>query len=704
MFKTHSKQVTLGKSEILFKTGHLAPRTESTIYAQMGETVVITMVSMNDRESTLDYFPLSVEYIEKYYAGGIISGSRFLKRERRPTDEAVLKARQIDHSIRSLFPKGFKREVAVIVNVMAYDGEHDPEMLAVVSASMALMNSSIPFNGPSASVVIGVRGEELVVNPTNTERKDLTAEFIVSVREDRVLNIEGSGEEVPEETMGEILDLAVESCQPLLKVQTEFQKEVGKEKMPFSELPVAEELIKAIDADYHDRIEEGLYDVDKRSDIYAAIKEEYMAAHAGEENAFSAGQVYEAIDYVARKIMRKFVLSDEKRTSGRKLDEIRELEIEVGVLPRVHGSALFRRGMTQCLSIVTLGSTRLAQTLESFEGEEEKSFMHHYNAPGYSLGEAGRFSYYPGRREIGHGHIGESALEPMMPASEVFPYTVRVVSEILSQRGSSSMAATCGSSLALMDAGVPIKAPVGAISVGLVTAEGDLTTFKLLTDIEDVEDFYGDMDFKVAGTSKGVTSIQLDNKLMGVPVAILKEAFAEAKKGREFVLEAMNKVIDKARNDLSEYAPKVEVVRINPAKIGELIGPGGKVIKGIMEKVNNEVDIDIQDDGQVNITGVDKVKRELVVNMVKEMMMEPEIGKIYEGVVDKIMEYGAFVDVSGNISGLVHVSEMAEGFVKNPNDIVKEGQTVKVKIIKIENGKISLSMKGLNTPEKASVS
>lgn len=681
--------------DMVFKFGKLAPRAEAAVTAQLGETVVLTVVSMSQKETTLDYFPLTVEYIEKFYAGGIISGSRFLKREMRPSDSATLKARQIDHSIRSLFPKTFKRDVNVIVTVLSYDGINDPELLAVNSASMALMLSSLPFLGPSASVRIGVKGTEVLVNPGNDKESELDAEFMVSVREDRVLNIEGWGDQVSEDVMDQILDKAVEACQPILKAQTEFAKENGKPKLEVPEDKAIEALIEKTKSEYLSEITSALYDKENRNVLFDEIKNKIFEGLGESEDDISLGDVSEAVEYVAKKVMREGVIKNEKRTSGRKVDEIRELEIETGILPRVHGSALFRRGKTQALSITTLGSTRLVQTLESFEGEEEKPFMHHYNGPSYSIGEAGRFSYYPGRREIGHGHIAENALKKLLPTVEEFPYTIRVVSEILSQQGSSSMAATCGTSLSLMHAGVPIKAQVAGISVGLVTEDNNLENYKLLTDIEDVEDFYGDMDFKVTGTEKGVTAIQLDNKLMGVPVKILKEAFRRSREARVKILAEMNQVISKPNAELSKYAPRVKVLKINTEKIGELIGPGGKNIKGILEKCQNLVDIDIKDDGSVFISSISAEMSKLAEDLINSVVEEPEIGKTYNGIVDKVMPYGAFVDVSAGISGLLHVSEMSEQFVKDPSTIVKEGQKLTVKIIKIENGKVSFTLKGV---------
>ena len=686
------KKIQFNGEEISFKFGKLAPRAEAAVTAQMGDTVVLTVVSMDQTDSELDYFPLGIEYIEKFYAGGIISSSRFLKREMRPSDSAVLKARQVDHSIRSLFPKSFKKPVSIVVTVLAYDEIHDPEILAVNSASLACMLSSIPFNGPSASVRMGIKDGALVLNPSNVIEEELEACYMVSVRGESILNIEGWGDEISEEMMGKLMEQAVKECQPLLQIQTEFAKEAGKPKMEYADLPAPEELIAKVKETYGKKITDALFDKDNRQNIMIALKNELVKS----DETLTVSDVDTAVEYIARKIMRENVLKTEKRTSNRKLDEIRDLEIDLDLLPRVHGSAMFRRGKTQSLSITTLGSTRLVQTLESYEGSEEKRFMHHYNAPNYSLGEAGRFSYYPGRREVGHGNITENAMKKILPGLDTFPYTIRVVSEILSQQGSSSMAACCATSMSLMAAGVPIKTSVGGISVGLVTDDDDVNTYKILTDIEDVEDYYGDMDFKITGTAKGITAIQLDNKLMGVPVKILQAAITASKKARLFILEEMNKVISEPRKELSKYAPRVSVVHVNPEKIGEIIGPGGKNIKAIIEKAGKDVDIDIQDDGTINITAVSATGAQIALDMINAMTEEAELDKVYTGVVDKVMTYGAFVDVSSNISGLLHVSEMSENFVKDPNLIVKSGQTVKVKVVKIDgDGRLSFSMKGV---------
>lgn len=696
MDKQFIKSIDFNGKKLTFKLGGLAPRANSTVWAQMGDTVVLTIVTVGRENPNLDYFPLSIEYIEKFYAGGRISGSRFQKRERWPSDDAVLKARQIDHSIRSLFPHGYKNEVSVTVTVLAYDGVHDPETLAVTSASLALMNSDVPFMGPVASVVVGVKDGEKILNPSNlTETDEFDSEFIISAKkENRILNIEGFGDEYPEEQMFELLDFALAEMKPLLDVQEEIVKEVGKVAVEFVDQTPNEDIINDLQKNFMAKLENAMLDKENRDNLLQEIKDEVLEKHKDEEG-WDTGSISSALDYVSKKYVRNLILTEEKRVTGRKLDEIRPLYIEVGVLPRVHGSAIFQRGNTQCLSVVTLGSTRLVQQLESFEGEDAKRWMHHYNGPNYSLGLAGRFNYIPGRREVGHGNIGENALLKMIPEVDKFPYTLRVVSEILSQQGSSSMAATCGTTLALMDAGVAIKAPVGGISVGLVT-DKDEKNYKLIVDLEDVEDFFGDMDFKVTGTEKGITAIQLDNKLRGIPVEIMKEAFIKSRTARLEILKAMTAVIAEPRKAVSEFAPKVDIIKIAQEKIGELIGPGGKVIKGIVEKAGGDVEIDIQDDGTVTITSMDEEQRRLAKAMVEDIVVEPEVGKIYEGKVASVKEYGAFVDVTPNISGLVHKSEMSEKFVSNPEEIVKEGQTVKVKILKLENGRISFTMKGLN--------
>ncbi len=705
--KKYTTKVNVGGKDMIFTTGGLAFRADSAVKVQYGETVVLAIVTVSKEESSLDYFPLSIEYIEKFYAGGIISASKFIKRERRPSDEAVLKARQVDHSIRSLFPKGFKRPVSVTITVLSYDEVNDPANLAVNAASMALMLSSVPFDGPSASVAVGVSKEnnELILNPTEEQEEELKAHYMVSVREEkRILNIEGWSYEISEEKLDKIMDFAIENTKDLLVMQKEFSTKYGKDKLAYPIDYVDLALLEKIETEYKDAIQDALFEGLKRSESLNKIVEEFLEKY--EEDEYSKSDVLNAVEYLARKLTRNMVLKEEKRVSGRRLDEIRNIDIEIDVLPRVHGSALFTRGFTQALSIVTLGSTRLSQTLESFEGEEIKRFMHHYNGPNYSTGEAGRFSYYPGRREIGHGHITENAIKAILPTEDEFPYTIRVVSEILSQNGSTSMASACGTSLALMDAGVPIKKAMAGIAIGLVTDEDNEKKYKLLTDIEGLEDFYGDMDFKVVGTSEGINAIQLDNKIKGVPVDILKNALRASKKAREFVLNKMNNIISSPKNHLSKYAPKVEKIKIDVDKIGELIGPGGKVIKGIIEETEKigPIDIDIQEDGDIYISSISDDARSKAKQMIEDIFEEAEIGKIYEGRVERIEPYGAFVKIGKNIDGLVHISEVTDGFLKDISKILKIGDIIKVKVIGIDDaGKVSLTMKGLNPDVDAKI-
>ncbi len=695
----YTKSIKVNGKEMTFTTGGIAFRADSAVKVQYGETVVLAIVTVSHEESSLDYFPLSIEYIEKFYAGGIISGSKFVKRERRPSDEAILKARQVDHSIRSLFPKGFKKPVSVAITVLSYDEIHDPADLAVNAASAALMLSSVPFDGPSAAVSIGIEKDtgNLLINPEINSEEELMGHYIISYKDDRVLNIEGWSNEISEEKLDEILDRGAKEVKVLFDVQKELAKKHGKEKLDYPKDVVEKELLNKIEKLYKKDIENALFEGLKRQEIFSQIVEKFIEKQ--KEDEYSKSDVSDAVEYIARKIMRAMILEKEKRASGRKLDEVRPLDIKVGVLPRVHGSALFTRGFTQALSIVTLGSTRLSQTLESFEGEEEKRFMHHYNGPNYSTGEAGRFSYYPGRREIGHGHITENAVKAILPSEEEFPYTIRVVSEILSQNGSTSMASACGTSLALMDAGVPIKKAIAGIAIGLVTDDENVNNYKLLTDIEGLEDFYGDMDFKVVGTRDGINAIQLDNKLKGVPIEILKDALRASKKAREFVLEKMNKVISSPRSEVSKYAPKVDKLHIQTDKIGELIGPGGKVIKNIIEETEKigPIDIDIQDDGDVYITSVSSNARDKAIKMIKEIFEEAEIGKEYDGTVERLESYGAFVKITKNIDGLVHISEVTDGFLADITKILEVGDKVRVKVIGIdEMGRVKLTMKGLN--------
>jgi polyribonucleotide nucleotidyltransferase len=698
--------------DITVEMKHYAYKADMAITVQKGETVLLVTVTVGDDPIDANFVPLSIEFIEKYYAGGVISGSRFVKRETRPSDEATLVARQVDHSVRSLIPKSWRRSISLVMTVLSYDEENDPEELSVFGASTALMLSSVPFFGPAANVKLGItRDEEFIWDPSviQEEEEDLQLSFVHSVREDRILNIEGWADQTDEELVIKGMEEAVEKAQPLLKFQEELAEKYGNEKLEYAETAAPMEIIERVKKEYSDQVKEALLNKDTRSEKMSEMKDELYDKLMEEadvdslsdeerENLPSKDDVDEALKYVARKIMRSMVLDNGERTSGRGLNEIRPLRSEVGVLPRVHGSSVFTRGMTQSLTILTLGSTRLAKTSETYAGEEIKTFMHHYTSPNYSFGDAGRFSYYPGRREIGHGHIGENGLKKVLPSEEEFPYTIRLSSEIMSSNGSTSMAATCASTLALLDGGVPIKAPVAGVALGLVTNDDDMSDYKLLVDMEDVEDFYGDMDFKVTGTKKGVTAIQLDNKLKGVPTDILAAAFKKSKEARAEILDHMEEAIAQP-NQLSQYAPKVETIKIDPEKISMLIGPGGKVIKGILAALEDKVEIDIQDDGQVHVMSVDAELQEKAKEMINMAIGNIEPGRVFEAEVDKIADYGIFVQINESLGGLVHVSELSDDYME-ADDISKKytvGDKVQVKFLGYDDqDRTKLSIKQIN--------
>jgi polyribonucleotide nucleotidyltransferase len=702
LFSKISHEADINNVKYSFETGVFARRADASVFARAGDTSVLATVTVSDKVSPLDYFPLMIEYVEKFYAGGKISSSRFVKRERYPSDEAVLKRRAIDRSIRPLFPEGYKNDVQVVVTVLSYDEVNDPLLLGINAASVALSISKVPFEGPVTGIRVGKMDGKLLVNPKSSDLEKSDLDLVFSGYDQNVTMIEVGGNQIPEAELLSAFDMAVEGFTPYLNFQKEFVSKVVAErklekieKMEYTEVHVNEELLGVLKSEYEAKFIEALYSSHDKlySERMANIKKELVEKFT---EKFTEADIDMAMYKYARKLTRAGVLNERKRLSGRAMDEIREIDVQTGLIPRVHGSALFTRGITQALSIATLGSTKLAQTLDSFEGEEIKHYMHHYNGPTYSLGETGRFSYNPGGREVGHGALAEKALRYVIPSQEEFPYTIRVVSEVLSQSGSSSMASTCGSTLALLDAGVPIKAMIAGIAIGLVTSEeGD--KHELVTDMADKEDFFGDMDFKVAGSRTGVTAIQMDNKLKGVKLSILKEALVQANLKRLELLDKMESVI-KTPKAIGEFAPKVSSTKINVEKIGELIGPGGKNIKKITELSGAE--IDIQEDGMVYVSAVDKASIDKAMEMIELTVGEAEVGKIYKGVVDSVKEYGAFVEVGG-WSGLVHVSEMSDTFVKDPSTIVKVGDEVDVLVKAIDDqGKVSLSMKGVKAKKE----
>lgn len=679
-------------------TGKVARRSNSAVVGRMGDTVVLVTVDVGQPIEGADFFPLQVEYIERMYAGGIISSSRFIKREGFPSQGATLAARMLDRSIRSRFPNDYRNEVMVVLTVLSYDAKNDPVIIGFSAISAALMASSVPFKGPIAGVRVGYDGEKVYNAPEDVEVKGYEngtkMNFVLGTDGEVVTMIDADGQEVPEDIIVEGMKLGVEASKEFVDAQTEFLKKIEKAgghlvKDEYKSFAVPQDLLGEV-RKLKPEVEKALgFDTLTEKHAELSLLEERL--YTDYEGKYSKADLKAGLDYVVKELVREWVLKEKKRTDDRAFDEVRKIEIEVDVLPRAHGSALFTRGGTQALSAATLGSGRQEQLIEGMEGEGTRRYMHHYNAPDFSVGQVGRYRYMPKRREIGHGALAEKALAVVMPSQDDFPYTVRVVSDIMSMEGSSSMASVCGSTLALMDAGVPITKPVAGIAMGVVTSD-DLKEYEVLTDISEFEDPYGDMDFKVAGTADGITAIQMDNKRSGLPVEIFEKALEAAKKARLHILGQMNDVISTPREDLSEFAPKIEIVRIPPERIGELIGPGGKIIKGIIEKTG--ADIDVTDDGRVSISSVDAESRNTAKEIVEGMFVLPEVGKVYRGKVGKVAEYGAFVDVSPSISGLVHISEMSDSFVKDPGTLVKEGQEVDVILLDIDDrGRLRFSMK-----------
>lgn len=694
--KQTSKELDLAGKKLTLQIGNLAQQATSSVLARLGDTVVLVTV-VEGGPTDLDYFPLSVEYVERLYAGGRIKGSRWVKREGRPSDEAILAGRVIDRSIRPLFPKSFKNEVQVIVTVLSVDGENEPDIVALNAVSAAIAISRIPWNGPIGAVRMGYVKEngdaaEFLANPTTSEINLSELDMVVSQTKDKTVMIEAGGLQVPEDVLVEAIKRAQVENEKIVSSIEQLVKEIGTKKLALTEEPLLHEAIQIIDKSY-------------KEDVQALIKSRVDKESGGDDTGDLINKIYDdqkmknkdteidkkliakAIEYVMFKLIRKDVLEKKHRPDGRKMDEVREIDAKVGILPRTHGSALFQRGLTQALSIVTLGSPRMEQLIESAEGEESKRYIHHYSGLPYSFGQTGRVGT-PSRREIGHGALAERALKGVIPTQKEFPYTIRVVSEVLSQNGSSSMASTCGSTLALMDAGVPIKKPVAGISIGMMSDEKN---YELLTDIIGLEDFSGDMDFKVAGTDTGVTAIQVDVKIPGLTLAQIKDIFEASKKARLSILEKMVSVIPSTRENLSQYAPKIEMIMIPVDKIGELIGPGGKTIKNIIAQTRATVDV--EDDGSVTVSGVDQAGVEKALEWVKSLTREVTLNEEFEGEVKRILPFGAFVEILPGKEGMVHVSKMSTEFVNNPSDVVEIGQKVKVRVAEIDDqGRINLSM------------
>lgn len=669
-------------------------RTSASVLVKYGDTVVLgtTMVSSKSL-SGMDYFPLSIDYEEKFYAAGKISGSRFIKREGRPSDEAILIGRLIDRPIRPLFPKGYRQEVQVVASVLSMDPTFRPDMPAMIAASTAIMLSGAPFDGPVAGLRVGRVNGEFKAFLSAEEREASDLDLVVAGTAGGITMVEAGANEVSEDLVADAMQWAYEQYQVAIDLQKQLVEKLGVEPLAYELVLPNEEIQSQVDAWMEGKIGEALHrPYPERNEMVSTLRAAFhdaMTEMHGEAYDALRGEYDEAFTTALHKDVRKHIVASGTRPDGRKLDEIRPLSSEVGILPRAHGSSLFTRGVTQGLNIVTLAPLSYAQMVDTMEQNDyERRYMHHYNAPGYTVGEVRRLGS-PGRREIGHGYLAERALIPVLPTEEEFPYAIRSVTEIMSQNGSTSMAATCSSCLALMDAGVPIKRPVSGIAMGLMM-DGD--TPYVMSDIADAEDFAGDMDFKVTGTEQGITAIQMDMKVHGLPVEILRQALQKAKPGRAHILAHMVSTLAAPKTTLSPYAPRIEKIKINPDKIGAVIGKGGEVINKITAETGAQ--IDIKEDGLITVAAADTANIEKAINWIKSLTEEPEVGKIYEGKVVSIKDFGAFVNIMPGIDGMVHISQLADERVEKVEDILHEGQIIKVKLTGIdERGRLSLSVK-----------
>ena len=679
-------------------------RTTASVVARYGDTVVLGSVVVGQKPVVQDFFPLTIDYEEKFYAAGKISGSKFIKREGKPADEAILVGRLIDRPIRPLFPKGYRQEVQVVTTVLSMDPSFRPDMVAMLAASSALMLSGTPFDGPIAGLRIGRLNGEFKAFLSPEEREKSMLDLVVACKDGKVMMVEAGAQEVPEAMIIEAMHWAVKNVQPMLDMQRELAEKVGVTPQEY-ELVLPDEAIQErvekwcegklgekvrgnvlerqkIVAELREQMEgelapevgEGETEEEKRADFEARLKGEY-------DQAFELAIYHE---------VRRSIIEEGVRPDGRKLTEVRPLSSQVGILPRVHGSALFTRGLTQALNIVTLAPLSFAQVVDTMEVTDGKRrYMHHYNAPSYTVGEVGRIGA-PGRREVGHGYLAERALMPVLPDEEDFPYAIRSVTEIMSQNGSTSMAATCSSCMALMDAGVPLKRPVSGVAMGLMM---DGETPYVLTDLMDAEDFAGDMDFKVTGTTEGVTALQMDMKVHGLPVEVLDKAIQQSHEGRMFILKHMLSVIPEPRKEISQYAPRIEKLMVNPEKIGLIIGKGGETINKITSETGAMVDI--EDSGLVTVAGENEAIAKAV-EWIRGLVEEPEVGKIYEGTVATIKDFGAFVTILPEVDGMLHVSQISGKRIEKVSDVLKVGQKVRVKLVAIDDrGRLSLTMKGV---------
>lgn len=672
--------------------GKVAGLANGSVIVRYGDTVVISCATASDKpRDGIDFFPLSIDYEEKMYAVGKIPGG-FNRREGKPSDHAILTSRVIDRPMRPLFPKDLRNDVSIVSTVVSVDQDNSPEFCAMIGSSIAVSVSDIPFNGPVAAVYVGMIDGEFIINPTVEQREASDLNLVVSGSAKKVVMIEAGANEVSETDMYNAIMFAHEEIKKICAFLQKIVDEIGKPKFEYEHVTVDQDLFDDIRDYAEEQVKQALDTDDKTvrdarllvvyEDVYIHFEDKYPQEEYKD-------QIDEALYKLQKTIVRNWIMYEKKRVDGRGILELRPLSSEVGLLPRVHGSGLFSRGQTQCLSVTTLAPIGDAQTIDGVGLEESKRYMHQYNFPSYSVGET-RPSRGPGRREIGHGALAERALLPVLPSVDEFPYAIRVVSEVLSSNGSTSQGSICGSTLSLMDAGVPIKAPVAGISVGLITDPEDDDNFITMVDIQGLEDFFGDMDFKVAGTKKGITAIQMDLKVDGLTPAIIKTALEQTRNARFYILdEVMLKAIAEPREDISEYAPKIINMAIPVDKIREVIGSGGKVIQGIVADTGAK--IDIEEDGRIYIAAVDTKAGELAKKMIEDIIKEPEVGEIYDGKVVKIMDFGAFVEILPGTDGLVHISKLAKGRVEKVTDVVHEGDMIKVEVIEIQpNGKINL--------------
>ncbi|MCM8710633.1 polyribonucleotide nucleotidyltransferase [Clostridium sp. SYSU_GA19001] len=684
-------ETTVAGRKLKFDYGKVGMLSNCALLASYGDTVVLINVNASDKpREGIDFFPLSVEYEERLYAVGKIPGG-FIKREGKPSERAILNGRAIDRPLRPLFPKGYRNDVQIVCTVVSVEPDNVPEILAINAASMALCISSIPYKDPVGAVSIGLIDGNFIVNPTSKEREQSILNLTVCATKDRVMMIEAGGDEIPEDIMYDAIMFGFEECKKIVNFQEEVMNKVGKEKVIPELYKVDETLEKEVTEFAFNMIKEAMYikDKDKRNEAMDAVKAKISDVF-NEKYPDNTSDIADVVYRIQKDIVRNMILKEKIRPDGRKFDEIRPINCDVSLLPRTHGTGLFTRGLTQVMTVATIGALGDVQILDGLGEEEFKRYMHHYNFPAYSVGEVKPLRG-PGRREIGHGALAEKALEPLIPSEEEFPYTIRLVSEVLSSNGSTSQASVCGSTLALLDAGVPIKRPAAGIAMGLVTSE-DLTEEEVLTDIQGIEDFFGDMDFKVAGTEKGITAIQVDTKIHGLSNECIKKSMDEARKARLFILEKIKECIPEPRKELSPYAPRVYTINIDPEKIRDVIGTGGKTINKIIAETG--VKIDIKEDGKIFIMSNDSVGAQRALKIIDDLTREVKVGEIYLGKVTKIANFGAFVEILPGKEGLVHISKLDVSRVNKVEDIVSIGDEILVKVTEIDNqGRINLSRK-----------